>query len=133
MHATIELADHCNQCQEFLIWPSSTLDTERLHYTYTVLDLILIIYFLGLVAVHLDTQVVSTLLPMHLAVCYIEQVTHTQLISARNLYQCDSGGSVGLLGDPVCYNVVGGRPGEIPVNMHVQYFVLPGRTQNPCE
>lgn len=74
--------------------------------TYTVFKLVFLI-FLGLgIAVHFDTEVVSTLLPMHLCICYVKQVAYTQLITAGDINKSDSGWRVGLFWYPVGYNVV---------------------------
>ena len=50
--------------------------------TYTVLPLASVLHLPGLlVPIHLHTQVVPILLPVHATVSYIEQVTYTQLCS----------------------------------------------------
>lgn len=66
--------------------------------------------------VHLHTQVISILLPVKLAIHYIEEVPHTDLVSGWDLHQGYSCRDIFILWDPECNDVVARRPGEIPVN-----------------
>ena len=82
--------------------------------TYTVFNLVLLLHLLGLgITVNLDTQVVSVLLPVHLAVRHVEQVAYTQLLTAWDLDQCHTCRGVGFLRYPVGNNVVRWRPAEV--------------------
>lgn len=92
----------------FLPVPSLCCDT------YTVFNLVLLLHLLGFgITVDLDAQVVSVLLPVHLAVRHVEQVAYTQLPTAWDLNQCHTCRGVGLLWYPVGNDVVGWGPAEV--------------------
>ena len=78
---------------------------SKYDFTHRVFDLVLLLLAV-LVAVDLDTQVVSTLLPVHLAIGDSEQVLHAQLLAGRDVNECDAGRRVALLGHPVRDDVV---------------------------
>lgn len=98
-------------------WTGHYINCIELVFTYTVLKLVFLLNLLGLgVAINLDTQVVPILLPVHLAVSDIEEIFDTQFLATGHLDESDSSWYVLLLRHPVCYDVVRGRPGKVPVN-----------------
>lgn len=66
--------------------------------------------------VHLHTQVISIPLPVQFAVDNVEEVADTDLLTGRHLHQSHSGWDVFVLRYPECYDVVTGRPWEVPVD-----------------
>merc|ERR1719438_563382 len=76
------------------------------------------------VPVHLDTEIVSRLLPVHLAVRHIEQVLDPQLLPGGNLEDDDPRGNILGLTHPVGNDVVLGRPGESLETLDLDTFLV---------
>ena len=71
----------------------------------SILDLLLFTTHLA-VAVNLNAKVVASLLPVHLAVCHVEQVLDSDLVSWWDFEQGNSSGNIFVLGDPISWNIL---------------------------
>ena len=74
------------------------------------------LFILVRVAVHLDAEVVSLFLPVDLAVSDVEQRLGSKLLAGGDLNQGDPSRAFAHLRYPVSQDVVGWRPGIIPVD-----------------
>lgn len=96
---------------EIIYWLQ--FNSNKCRTTYTVFCLFLVISFLCLISVNFYTEIITIFLPMHLTVCYIEQVTDTKLFSTGYLYQWDTSWSIQLLRNPKGNDVICWRPSKV--------------------
>ena len=92
--------------------------------TYTILYLSVPFFPLRLVPIYFNTEIISTLLPVHFAVGDGEEVLDTQRLPGRQFNDGDTRGDVLMLRRPVRDNVVGRGPSEISQVLYLHTLLV---------
>ena len=96
-----------------------------------VLDFIFVFLYFG-VAVYFDTEVVSTLLPVDLAVSYREQVLGPYFRAVGKLEECYPSGYILVFRYPICYCIVCRWPTEVSVDENRNISISDNYLNHQC-